>query len=108
MRTKKPSKPSSKRGKSPMQRPLPEMPSEVAIVYRKLGREKANGQWIEALSKIEIDPRLEGEKHLEVLVHETLHCLLPFLEETSVGQLAVNMAGILYADGYRKEHSIEL
>lgn len=74
----------------------------MLIAYRKLGRERANGQWIETLSTIEIDPRLTGEKHLEVLLHEVIHCLLPFFTEEVVEELAVNAAHFLYADGYRK------
>lgn len=81
---------------------------EVTIVYRKLGRERARGQWLESALTIEIDPRLKGEEHLEVLIHESLHCLLDFLSEEAVDAYAKNMARLVYADGYRKAESIEL
>jgi hypothetical protein len=49
----------------------------LTIVYRKLGREKARGQYCEATATIELDERLKGEEHLEVLVHESMHALQP-------------------------------
>lgn len=76
--------------------------SGVTITYRKLGREKARGQYIPALQTIEIDPRLHGQEHLEVLLHESLHALQPHHEEATVERDAQNLARILWADGYRK------
>jgi hypothetical protein len=75
---------------------------DVTITYRNLGKERARGMWCEATRTIEIDPRLDGKEHLEVIIHESLHCLLPFLDEPHVEKCAVNMAEILWADGYRK------
>lgn len=99
----KPSGKSSKPGKSPTQKrsrkkPLP----ELQISYRKLGKEKARGQFIEALNLIEIDTRLQGEEHLEVLIHEALHALQPHHDETTIARDAVNLAHILWFDGYRR------
>jgi hypothetical protein len=75
---------------------------ELQIVYRKLGKEKARGQYIEALGLIEIDERLNGEEHLEVLVHESLHAIQPHHDELIVTRDAVNLARILWEDGYRR------
>lgn len=74
----------------------------VSIVYRKLGREQARGQYIPATATIEIDERLRGQEHLEVLLHESLHALQPHHDEDTVTRDAVNLARILWADGYRK------
>ena len=74
----------------------------VRIDYRKLGKERAHGQFIPVLNIIEIDPRLKGKKHLDVLIHEGTHFLLPFMEEDAVAKFATDMAVILWADGYRK------
>jgi hypothetical protein len=75
---------------------------ELQIAYRKLGKEKARGQFISDLGLIEIDERLTGEEHLEVLIHESLHALQPHHDELTVARDAVNLAHILWFDGYRK------
>jgi hypothetical protein len=99
----KPCDKSSKRGKSPTQKRSRKKPSnELQISYRKLGKEKARGQYIESLNLIEIDSRLTGEEHLEVLVHESLHALQPHHDEATVARDAMNLAHILWTDGYRR------
>lgn len=74
----------------------------IQITYRKLGKERARGQWVEATRTIELDTRLKGKEHLEVLSHESTHCLLSFLDEDAVDRFAKNLAQILWIDGYRK------
>jgi hypothetical protein len=86
-----------------MRKPKKDAPPPLTLSYRKLGKEKARGQFIPHLNVIELDPRLEGEEHLEVLTHEAIHFLLPFLDEEAVEKAAVNLAHILWVDGYRKE-----
>lgn len=99
----KPSGKSSKPGKSPTQKRSPKKPlPELQVTYRKLGKEKARGQFIPALNLIEIDTRLQGEEHLEILIHESLHALQPHHDETTISRDAVNLAHILWADGYRR------
>ena len=75
---------------------------EVTLVYRKLGKNRARGMYHEAQGLIEIDSRLEGKEHLEVLIHECLHLLQPYLDEPAVAALGVHLSEILFADGYRK------
>jgi hypothetical protein len=75
---------------------------ELTLTYRKLGREKARGQYLNHLGLIEIDPRLHGEEHLEVLIHESLHALQPHHCEDTISRDAINLAHILWIDGYRK------
>lgn len=77
------------------------MPS-LKIRYRKLGREQARGQFIPATNTIELDERLTDEEHLEVLLHESLHALQPHHDEETVARDAVNLARILWVDGYRR------
>ena len=99
----KPSGKSSKPGKSATRNPSRKKPlPELQISYRKLGKEKARGQYIQDLNLIEIDERLTGEEHLEVLVHESLHALQPHHDETTVARDAMNLAHILWTDGYRR------
>jgi hypothetical protein len=77
-------------------------PPTLSIVYRKLGREKARGQYCEATRTIELDERLRGEEHLEVLVHESMHALQPHHDEAVVERDAKNLARILWSEGYRR------
>jgi hypothetical protein len=74
----------------------------LSISYRKLGREQAKGQYCEATGTIELDERLKGQEHLEILIHESLHALQPHHEEATVARDAANLARILWVDGYRK------
>ena len=86
-----------------MQKPLQKkLLKGVRILYRKLGKEKARGQYTASLNLIEIDERLVGEEHLEVLLHESLHALQPHHEEETICRDALNLSLILWADGYRK------
>jgi hypothetical protein len=82
---------------------MPRRKPGVKIIYRKLGREQARGQYIPATQTIEIDPRLRGIEHLEILLHESLHALQPHHDEETVARDALNLARILWADGYRRE-----
>ena len=78
---------------------------EITLSYRKLGREKARGQFIQAAGLIEIDSRLKGEEHLEVIIHEALHALQPHHDEETITRDALNLARILWVDGYRKSET---
>ena len=94
---------SSKQGKLVTQKQSQKKPLKgVWILYRKLGKEKARGQYIPELNLIEIDERLVAKEHLEVLIHESLHALQPHHEEDTICKDALNLSLILWADGYRK------
>ena len=72
---------------------------KIKVVYKKLGRSSA---WGQASDFIEIDPRARGKKHLEVILHEGVHVLLPVLSEDAVEGIAILLANTLWEDGYRK------
>ncbi len=74
----------------------------MEIKHRKLGREKAWGQAIDEGSLIELDPRLLGKKHLEVLIHEIMHLQNPDWSETRVLKKAKEMSKLLWAQKYRR------
>ena len=74
---------------------------KIKIIYRKLGREKAHG----LASKdgvIEIDERLKGKKHLEILIHELLHCQNPRSSGATIVKNSVMLTRILWKEGYRR------
>jgi hypothetical protein len=51
---------------------------------------------------VELDERLRGKKHLEILLHETLHLLLPEAGEEEIVRISVNMTNILWSQDYRR------
>jgi hypothetical protein len=73
---------------------------KIKVVYKKLLREKSWG--IAYDDYIEIDPRLRGKKHLEIMLHELLHVVCPELSEEQVIRKSVLMANTLWGDGYRR------
>jgi len=54
---------------------------KIKVIYKKLGKEKVYGFANLGDNEIEIDARLKGKKHLEIMLHECLHILYPEAEE---------------------------
>ena len=50
-----------------------------------------------------IHPAMTGERMLDVLVHECLHCALPDIDEVVISDTASSIAKILWDLGYRCE-----
>jgi hypothetical protein len=74
----------------------------VKVVERKLGRERANGQYWRGKRLIEIDGRLKPQKYLKILCHEILHHINEDASESRVERESGVLAGILWQEGYRK------
>jgi hypothetical protein len=73
----------------------------IKIIYKKLGREKIWGQST-GLGIIEMDSRLKGKKHCEILHHEMIHELFPLETEASVTQKAIIMTNTIWGEMYRR------
>lgn len=73
---------------------------KIKVVYRKLGKEKAWGQCHDDC--IEIDERVFGKKHLEILVHEMIHWINPEDSEDQVIKKSVLITNTLWSEGYRR------
>jgi predicted CopG family antitoxin len=73
---------------------------KIKVVYRKLGKEKAWGQCLDDC--IEIDERLIGKKHLEILAHESLHFLFPEASEEEVTKKAIILTNTIWGQMYRR------
>jgi hypothetical protein len=74
-------------------------------VDKKLGREKAWGQYHCDGAVIELDPRLGSRKRLHTLIHELLHHAESVLGELDHGDLdeaARVAAAVLWRDGWRR------
>ena len=73
----------------------------IKIIYRKLGKEQAYGI-SSSDGVIEIDERLKGKKHCEILIHEILHLLNPKDNEKTIIRKSVTLTKILWNEGYRR------
>lgn len=74
----------------------------IKVVYRKLGRDRVWGYAHKGDNLIELDERLRGRKHLEILLHEMIHILLPEADEEEVVRLSVQATMLLWTEGYRR------
>lgn len=73
----------------------------IKIIYRKLGKEQAYGI-SSSDGVIEIDERLKGKKHCEILIHEILHLINPMDDEKTIIRKSVTLTKILWKEGYRR------
>jgi hypothetical protein len=73
----------------------------IKILYKKLGREQVYGL-ASSDGIIEIDERLKGKKHLEILVHEVLHLLYPEETEEAIEKKSVTLCKVLWKEKYRR------
>jgi hypothetical protein len=73
----------------------------IKVKYRKLGKEKVWG-FAHSDELIELDNRLKGKKHLEILIHECLHILYPEAEEEEIVKKSVLLCNTLWYEKYRR------
>jgi hypothetical protein len=73
---------------------------KIKVVHQKLGRERAYG--IAEDDTVYIDQRLTGKKHLEILVHESLHVLWPEADEDEIVKKSVLLTNTLWNEHYRR------
>lgn len=73
----------------------------IPVKYRKLGREKAWG-FCHDDEGVELDSRLKGKKHLEILLHECLHFVFPELDEGEIVQKSILITNTLWGEHYRR------
>ncbi len=74
----------------------------MKIIYRKLGRDKVWGWAHIGDNTIELDIRLKGKHHLEVMIHEILHIQNPEWSETEVVNKSKQLAAMLWKENYRR------
>lgn len=75
---------------------------KIKVIYKKLGRNKVYGFANCGHDEIEIDSRLKGKKLLEIIIHESLHLLIPEAEEEEIVQKSVILTNTLWHEGYRR------
>lgn len=72
------------------------------VKYRKLGKEKVYGFAHHHNDVIEMDSRITGKKHMEILIHEAMHLLWPEAEEEEVEAKAIILTNTLWRQKYRR------
>jgi hypothetical protein len=72
------------------------------VKYKKLGKEKVYGLAHHDGDIIEMDSRLTGKKHMEILIHEALHLLWPEAEEEEIEQKAILLTNTMWRQKYRR------
>lgn len=76
------------------------MNRRIKVVYKKIGRSRAYGQ--AGQNSIELDERLKGLKHLEILIHEGFHVLFPTLTEEEIINASIRLTKTLWGESYRR------
>ena len=77
----------------------------MAIIKGVISKKMPKGQWAEAdheTGMITIDPKCKGIKDLEMLNHEGLHILCPWLSEDAVRIIAAELTRVQWERGYRR------
>jgi hypothetical protein len=73
----------------------------IAIIRRKLGREKADGMTL-GDGRVYIDPRQSGVDELDTIIHELLHDVFPHLSEEAVAEAAGVISRSMWRDKWRR------
>lgn len=73
----------------------------IKVKYKKLGKEKVWGL-ADSQGIIYIDSRLKGKKHLEILIHETLHLLYPEDSEDLIVEKSITLTNLIWKQRYRR------
>lgn len=74
-----------------------------AVEEKRLGREQLWGKADSRNQVAVIEKRLVGVDRLEVLIHETLHLIYPYLAEHEVERGSVLLEKVLTKEGYRRD-----
>jgi hypothetical protein len=69
---------------------------------RKLGRERAHGQYWPGIGLIQVDPRLRQDHRMRIIAHEAIHHALPDASERQVKAAARAVQSALWRDRWRR------
>lgn len=74
----------------------------MKVEHKKLGKQNAWGLATIEKKIIELDERLVGKKHLEILIHEIMHIQNPEWSETMVIKKSKELTNVLWSVNYRR------
>ena len=80
---------------------MPVFNNMIKVKYKKLGKEKVWGL-ADSQGIIYLDSRLKGKKHLEILIHETLHLLYPEDSEDEIVEKSIVLTNVIWKQRYRR------
>jgi len=75
---------------------------KIKVVEKKMGRKKLWGQAHFDRGEIDIDPRLKGKKHLEILLHEALHIIYQSEDEDRIVKDSIALTNLIWEQSYRR------
>lgn len=70
------------------------------VVYRKL--KKVWGYSNLDTNTIELNEKLTGKKHMEILIHECVHLLWPDASEEEVEEKSIAITNTMWRENYRR------
>jgi hypothetical protein len=73
----------------------------IKVKYKDLRKDRVWG-FADSVGVIELDKSLKGKKHLEILLHELLHIILPEAEEEEIVKKSVTLCNTLWHEKYRR------
>ncbi len=74
---------------------------EIKVKYQKLGKQKVWGL-ADSEGIIYLDSRLKGKKHLEILIHESLHLLYTDADEAEIVNKSISLTNLIWKQRYRR------
>jgi hypothetical protein len=72
----------------------------IRVIYKKL--KDMYGEADLGCNRVYIDRTIKGIKHLEILLHESLHILYPKAPEDEIVNSSIRLAKTLWSQGYRR------
>lgn len=78
------------------------MRKNIKVVYSDLTKHEVWGLAHFDKNIVELHNMLKGKKHLEILIHETLHLVNPFHTEEKIVEDAIVITNILWNQQYRR------
>ena len=75
---------------------------KIKVIYKKLGRERVYGFANLGYNEIEIDSRIKSKKHLELIIHESMHILFPEAEEEEIVTKSIILTNTIWGEHYRR------
>ena len=78
------------------------MRKSIKVEYKNLGKQRKWGLAYQDENRMEIDPRAKGKKHLELMNHEGLHILCPYLTEDEIVRISTSLTDLLWGQDYRR------
>jgi hypothetical protein len=78
----------------------------IRVKYKQLGKHKVWG-FSDSAGFVELDSKLKGKKHLEILIHECMHLIMPEDTEEEIVRKSVLLTNTLWFEKYRRVDNAE-